>query len=257
MTGGVSSPPSIEARGLSRVYNPQSPSEHLALADVSFSISAGLVYGLLGPNGAGKTTLLRILATIISPSGGSASINGLDLSSEKLEVRRHIGFISSSTGLYDRLTARETLVYLESSTTWMRPRLQKRVCELSTLLDMDSFLDRKNEVLSHGQRQRVSIARSMIHSPSVFILDEPTTGLDVVAARTVVEFIKYLRSGGRLVLLATHDMLLAKKLCDSVIFLHRGRVFGRGSLEEFEKRYGTNDLEEVFLSLMKAAGENA
>jgi sodium transport system ATP-binding protein len=219
----------------------------LAVAELSLSVNRGEIYGLLGPNGAGKTTALRMLAGLLSPSGGSARIGHHDAQSEW--AKRHLGYLSGSTGLFGRLTPREILDYFGQIHGLARPHIRQRVGWLATALALTGILDRRAEVLSTGERQRVSIARAVLHDPPLLILDEPTSGLDVLASRFLRDFVRSERDRGKAVLFSTHYLAEAELLCDRVGFLHRGRLLCEGSPAEIRARQDATTLEAAFLSL--------
>jgi len=219
-----------------------------AVVDVSFECPAGQIFGLLGPNGAGKTTTLRMLATILTPTSGTATIAGYDVRTQPGEVRERIGFLATETGLYDRFTARETLRFFGRINNLSSEEIRSRSDEIFATLDMSELADRRVGTFSTGEKQKLSLARSILHDPPVLILDEPTFGLDVMAARTVVETIGLFREQGRTILLSTHIMRVAEKLCDRIGILYRGRLHALGTLEELTERFGGEDLEEVFFA---------
>jgi len=223
-----------------------------AVRGLSFSAEAREIFGLLGPNGAGKTTTLRILATILTPTSGRAAVAGCDVVGDPDGARRSLGFLSRDTGLYARLSAREMIAYFGRLYGMNGSELKERVAALAEQFDMKSFLDRRCGKLSSGQKQRVSIARTVVHNPPVLILDEPTAGLDVLAARNIVSFIRRSRDEGKCVILSTHDMGEAERLCDRVGIIHNGALVAVGSRRELFERYQAGNLEEVFL---KAVGE--
>ena len=238
--------PAIETRELRKTYrDPQRGAVH-ALDGLDLACAYGEIYGLLGPNGAGKTTALRILATMLAPSSGTARVHGLDSVRDALEVRRRIGFLSATTGLYPRLDVRETLTYFGRLHGLERERLAARVEELVDAFDMGSFATRRCEQLSSGQKQRVSIARAVLHDPAVLILDEPTTGLDILATSDMVAFIAARRDEQRCVLFSTHVLSEAERLCDRIGILHRGRLLGQGTLAELRAETGREYLDDVF-----------
>ncbi|MBL7191402.1 ATP-binding cassette domain-containing protein [bacterium] len=236
----------VEVRELTKIYSSKKGGDVKAVDKLSFNCAAGEIYGLLGPNGAGKTTTLRMLSTALKPTSGAASIAGLDLVTQADDVRRKIGFLSSGTGLYRRLTAREMLVYFGKLNGMQGDSLQARVDELIKLMDMDSFASRKCDKLSSGQKQRVSICRSIVHDPPVMIFDEPADGLDVIAAETIDNFIKDCRSEGKCVIFSTHVMREAEKLCDRIGIIHKGLLCAEGTLETLSKKFDSKDLEIIF-----------
>jgi sodium transport system ATP-binding protein len=218
-----------------------------AVVELSLSIPGGEIYGLLGPNGAGKTTALRMLAGLLAPSRGSARVAGMDANTTS--AKRRLGYLSGSTGLFGRLTPREVLDYFGQIHGLSRVEIAKHLATLAPALALEGFLDRRCEALSTGERQRVSIARAVLHDPSVLILDEPTSGLDVLASRFMRAFVRGERDRGKAVLFSTHYLAEAELLCDRIGFLHRGRLLMEGSPAEIRARTGTNTLEEAFLAL--------
>jgi sodium transport system ATP-binding protein len=245
----------IEARGLVKSYVDPRRGRVEALRGLDLDCAPGEIYGLLGENGAGKTTTLRILSTILAPTAGRARIDGVDVAVDPLEARRRIGFLSGTTGLYPRLTPRETLRYFGKLHGLQGAELDARVEELVAAFAMASFADGRCEGLSTGQRQRVSIARAVLHDPPVLILDEPTTGLDVLASSAMIDFIESARAGGTCVLFSTHVLSEAERLCDRIGVLHAGRLLASGTLDELCARTGKVWLEDVFRALVEGAGE--
>jgi sodium transport system ATP-binding protein len=240
----------VTASGLSKVFSDRKRGQVVALEEVSFEAQPGEVFGILGVNGAGKTTLLRVLGTILSPSAGDATVAGYNIRTQPQEVRQHIGYLTGSTALYGRLTAREILHYFGALYGLSREHLSRRIDELVETLRMHDFIDGRCDRLSTGQKQRVSIARSILHNPPVMFLDEPTAGLDVVTSRTIMQFIDDSRRKGHTILFSTHIMSEAERLCDRIAVIHRGRVVAIGTLDELRTRTGERALELVFLSLI-------
>ncbi len=206
---------------------------------------------MLGPNGAGKTTTLRMIATILAPSSGSASINGFDVVKEPGKARRSFGFMSGDTGLYARLTAKEMIEYFGNLYGMNRRELENRLDILSHELQMDEYFNRKCAKLSTGQKQKVSIARTVVHDPPVLIFDEPTAGLDVLASRNIVDFIKSAPDGGKCIILSTHDMGEAERLCDRIGIIHNGELAAIGTKNELFDRFNADNLEDVFLKAVE------
>ncbi|MCB9687924.1 MAG: ATP-binding cassette domain-containing protein [Alphaproteobacteria bacterium] len=239
----------MEVEGLVRRY--LSPEPVVAVDHVSFSVAPGEVFGLLGPNGAGKTTTLRMLATLLRPDEGRASIAGHDVVTDPEGVRRALGYLSGSTGLYGRLTAREMLLYFARIQRLPDPR--RRVDELMARFGIDAYADQRCERLSTGMKQKVSIARAALHDPPVLILDEPTAGLDVLVAQTFLEFVEQMRDAGRCVLFSTHIMSEAERLCDRVGVIHQGRLLAVGTVPELLERTGERYLEQAFVRLVRQA----
>jgi len=248
-------PAAIEARGLAKVYADPRRGTVSALQGLDLDCRAGEIYGLLGPNGAGKTTTLRILATILAPTSGTARVAGVDVQEDPLEARRRIGYLSGTTGLYPRLSARETLEYFARLHGLEGSALRARVGELIDLFDMRPFADGRCGALSTGQRQKVSIARAVLHDPPVLILDEPTTGLDILASSAMIDFIESRRAAGACVLFSTHIHSEAERLCDRIGVIHRGRLLASGTYAELAELTGKRWLEEIFRALVQAAGE--
>jgi sodium transport system ATP-binding protein len=223
-----------------------------AVADVSFTAPAGAIVGLLGPNGAGKTTLLRVLSTALRPTAGTASFDGVDIVRDPLEVRRRLGFLSGSTGLYGRLTPRELLAYFGSLHGLEGEPLRRRIDELVALLRMGDYVDRRNDTLSTGMKQKVSIARTLVHDPSIVVFDEPTTGLDVAAAETILRLVERCRDEGKTVLLSTHHLHEVARVCDTVVIIDRGRLCFSGSVEQMRERGGAAALDRALLCIIGA-----
>lgn len=244
----------IEATGLTKVFKDKKRGAIHAVDSVSFHCEPGRIHGLLGANGAGKTTTLRILATILAPTSGSAIVGGHDVVKEPARVRECVGFLSTATALYGRLTAREMVEYFGRLHHLDEALLKERIDALFTRLDMHGFSDRRCDKLSTGMKQKVSIARTLVHDPAVMIFDEPTLGLDVMAARTIVGFIRECRDQGKTVIFSSHVMSEVEKLCDFVGIIHRGRLLAEGTPAALKARHGVDDLEEVFVREVTAAG---
>lgn len=240
----------ISVRELTKHFPDLQQGEVLALDRISFEAAAGEVFGLLGPNGAGKTTCLRLLSTILTPSNGSATIDGHDIIAEPDAVRAKIGFLSGTTGLYDRMTARETVEYFGRLYGLDEIRLADRIQHLFSTLKIHDFADVLVSRLSTGMRQKVSIARALVHDPPVLIFDEPTTGLDVLVARAVLDTVASLRDQGKCIVYSTHIMREVEQLCDHLVIIHQGRVLAHGRPEDLVSASGVPDLEELFFSLV-------
>jgi sodium transport system ATP-binding protein len=240
----------IETRGLSKVFSDKKRGEIRAVDNVSFICKPGQIYGLLGANGAGKTTTLRMLATILEPSSGSATVAGHNVVDEPQKVRASIGFLSTATALYPRLTAQEMVQYFGRLNGIDEATLNKRIDEIFRRLDMDSFRDRRCDKLSTGMKQKTSIARTLVHDPQVMIFDEPTLGLDIMTARTIIDFIRECRQRGKTVIFSTHIMSEVEKLCDVIGIIQSGKLLAEGSLTELRERYQENDLEEIFVKIV-------
>ena len=223
-----------------------------AVDGVSFSCRPGEIYGLLGANGAGKTTTMRILATILAPTEGSATVAGFDVAQDPQLVRAQVGFLSTATALYGRLSALEMVEYFGRLHGLDEATLRRRIDEIFTRLEMNDFRDRRCDKLSTGMKQKVSIARTLVHDPSVMIFDEPTVGLDVMAARTIVNFIRECRDHGKTVVFSTHVMREVEKLCDHIGIIHNGRLLAEGTLPELRARFGIHDLEDLFVKVIES-----
>lgn len=237
----------IEARRLTKTFHDKKRGEIHATLDVSFRVAPGQIYGLLGANGAGKTTTLRLLATLLKPTAGGATVAGFDVVGDAQRVRANVGFLATSTALYGRLTARETMEYFGRLNGLGDAEIAVRTRRLADELDMHEFLDRRCEKFSTGMKQKTSIARTLIHDPAVMIFDEPTLGLDIMAARTIVKFVRECRERGKTVIYSTHIMSEVEKLCDRAGIIHGGRLLAEGTLTELRERFGQHDMEDVFV----------
>lgn len=240
----------IEVESLCKTFPNANGQSVSALDAVSFAARPGEIFGLLGPNGAGKTTALRILCTVLKPTSGSARIAGFDVATEPAQVRKQIGFLSANTGVYDRMTAWEMVEYYGQLHGIQPGPLRDRLDELFSTLQMDDFRDVLGARMSTGMKQKVSIARALVHNPAVLIFDEPTNGLDILVQRSVLQNIAALRGQGKCIIFSTHIMREVEKLCDRVAIMHRGRILTMGTLEELSARHGEPDLEELFFQLV-------
>ncbi|MFN3821447.1 MAG: ABC transporter ATP-binding protein [bacterium] len=245
----------VEVKELRKVFRDGKRGEVWALKGISFRAQRGEIYGLLGPNGAGKTTTLRILSTILTPTTGEVWVNGFEVTAHPQDIRRSIGFLTGETGLYSRLTPEELLRYFGKLYLTDNHYLEERIQSLKEMLAMEGFWNRKCVHLSTGEHQRVNIARTIIHDPSVIILDEPTAGLDVLASRAIVEFIKNARQQGKCIILSTHDMGEAERLCDRIGIIHQGQLIAEGSRQELFNQHSASNLEEVFLKAIQHCQE--
>ncbi len=241
---------SIEVTNLGRRFFDPQRGEFSAVDDVSFTCQPGEVFGLLGPNGAGKSTILRIIATLLRPHEGTVKICGFDVRNTPEESRRNLGFLSAETSLYRRLTAEEVLLYFGRLSGVEETVLRKRVSSLIDRFDIRSFARVRCEKLSTGMKQRVSIARSLVHDPPVICLDEPTNGLDILAILATQQFIRDFRDAGKCILFSTHNMHEAEKLCDRIAIIHRGKLLAIGTLDELRQRTEKHYLEDIFVDLV-------
>lgn len=235
----------VEARELQKRFR----SFH-AVKGVSFQCYGGEVFGLLGPNGAGKTTTIRMLTTILRPTSGTATIAGHDVVRNPEAVRAVIGVLPENTGIYGRLTAREVVRYTGRLYGVHPEVLEGRVEAIFEALEMTPHLDRITDTFSKGMKQKVNIARALVHDPPVIFLDEPTSGLDVISARSVREFVDRFKRDGRCVIMSTHVMEEAERLCDRVAIIAGGRVQADGRLEDLKAQTGLG-LEEIFVQLVE------
>ena len=238
----------VELTGLTKHYGAT-----CVVDSISLRVEAGEVVGLLGPNGAGKTTTLRMLAGLISPTKGSAKLCGVDLAVDPLAARRHLGFLTASTGLYDRLSVREILTTFGQLQGMTASQLDGRIATLAQELELTPFIDRRCGTLSSGQKQRASIARAVVHDPTVYVLDEPTAALDPLASTAILELVRSARARKKAVLFSTHRMEEAEFLCDRLSFLRQGRVVAEGTAAELRQTSGQPTLTGAFLHFARAS----
>ncbi len=223
-----------------------------AVQDLSFSCQPGRVFSMLGPNGAGKTTTLRMIATLITPTSGQIHINGIDALSQPQEARKHIGFLTGSTGLYARLTPLEVIDYYADLYGVEKAAREQRKEELFSLLHMKDFLHKRIGKLSTGMKQKVSICRTMIHDPSVVIFDEPTSGLDVITAENIIKLIRSCKDQGKTVIFSSHIMSEVALLCDDLAIIHQGTLKYNGTMTDFRANMQTANLTEEFIRIVQA-----
>ena len=244
----------IEAHNLTKTFKDKKRGVITAVDHVSFTCRPGQIYGLLGANGAGKTTTLRLLATLLQPTSGWAKLAGFAVGTDPDKVRANVGFLAASTALYGRLTSREMITYFGELNGMGAAAIKARLNTLADELDMREFLDRRCDKFSTGMKQKTSIARTLIHDPAVMIFDEPTLGLDVMTARSIVKFVRECRNRGKTVIYSTHVMSEVEKICDVIGIIHDGRLVAEGTLADLQLRYGEKDMEEIFI---KAVGGEA
>jgi len=235
----------IEVDNLAKHFGPVR-----AVDGISFDAAEGEVLGLLGPNGAGKTTTLRMLSTVLRPSAGNARVGGHDLIREPAAVRAALGVLPEYWGLYGRLTPREHLRYFGRLYGMDGDRLERRIDEVVALLEIGEYSERRCEPFSKGMKQKVALGRALIHDPRHLLLDEPTAGLDVMSARSVREVIARFRDEGRCVILSTHILAEAERLCDRLALIDHGRIVASGSPEDLRRQTGRETLEEAFVALV-------
>jgi sodium transport system ATP-binding protein len=245
----------IHARRLTKHYADLRRGKLVAVGGISFDAVPGQIYGLLGPNGAGKTTTLRILSTVLRPTSGTATLNGYDVVRQSSQARHQIGFVSANTAVYDRMTAWEMVEYFGRLHGIPRDRLAARMEQLFERLQMNEIRDLLGAKMSTGMKQKVSIARAIVHDPPILIFDEATVGLDVLVARALLNTVAELRDQGKCILFSTHIMREAEKLCDRVAIMHRGHILAEGTLEELRQQHHERDLEELFFRLISRHDE--
>ena len=223
--------------------------EFLAVDHISFKAEKGEIVGILGPNGAGKTTLLRMLAGILTPTSGSVEICGYNYEEEKNLAKREIGYLSGNTRLYGRFSPREIMTIFGKMYEMDEKSIKKSIERISEILSMDEFIDNRIENLSTGQTQRTSIARCLIHSPSVYIFDEPTLGLDILSSRAIIDFMLREKQNGKTVLYSTHYMKEAETLCDRIILIYEGKIIAEGKPADLMRETNSKSLRQVFIKL--------
>ena len=240
----------IHVRELTKSYADLRRGQFVALAGITFDALPGQIYGLLGPNGAGKTSALRILSTVLRPTSGAATVNGYDVLTQPSLVRHQIGFVSTNTAVYDRMTAWEMVEYFGRLYGLPPEALRERMETIFARLQMQEIRDLLGAKMSTGMKQKVSIARALVHDPPVLIFDEATAGLDVLVARALLKTVAQLRDQGKCVIFSTHIMREAERLCDRIAIMHRGHILAEGTLSELQDRHGEHDLEELFFQLI-------
>jgi sodium transport system ATP-binding protein len=241
----------VMVEGLTKIFRDRSRGEFRAVDTISFACHEGEVFGLLGANGAGKTTTLRMLSTILAPTSGTATIVGHDVRRSPEGVRKNLGFFSMSTALYPRLTARETLEFFARINQYPAARTDERVRYLIDRFGLGKFADVRVDKLSTGMKQKVSIARTVAHDPSILIFDEPTSGLDVLNALEVQDTIRELRSEGKTIIFSTHIMSEAERLCDRIAIIHAGRILACDTLSNLREATAQHYLEDIFVQYVK------
>ena len=219
--------------------------------NLSFNVDEGEIVGLLGENGAGKTTTLRMISTMLKVSEGDIIVNGFSVKKDSEKVRKEIGILfGGDVGLYDRLTGRENIKYFANLYGMTDRQADKRIDILAKDFGMEDYIDKPVNKFSRGMKQKISIARSIVHNPSIMLFDEPCTGLDVRAARTVQRFIRKCQGQGKTILFSSHSMSEVEKLCDRVVIINKGKLLENCTIEELKEKHNSNDLEEVFVNLI-------
>lgn len=240
----------VETIDLTKEFKDKKRGKFKAVDSVSFNCQPGKIFGLLGANGAGKTTTLRMISTTMKPSGGTVKVDGVDVRKRPQDVRAKIGFLTGNTGLYQRLTAREFIRYFGNINGMTNAQVDERLEEISSWLKMKDFLDVRCGKLSSGMSQKVNIARTIIHDPPVMVFDEPTVALDIIAARSIIEFIDFCKSQNKCILFSTHIMREAERICDEVAIIHKGKVMAQGSVESLKKMADEEEFEDAFIKLV-------
>ena len=246
----------IHVRRLTKKYKDLQSGHFTALDGISFDAMPGQIYGLLGPNGAGKTTALRILSTVLRPSEGTAVVNGFDVNDDPDKVRRQIGFVSTNTAIYDRMTAWELVYYFGQLYGMTQEKLQIRMESLFDRFQMNEIRNVLCSKMSTGMKQKVSIVRAIVHNPPVLIFDEATSGLDILVAREVLKTVEQLRDQGKCVIFSSHIMSEVQRLCDRVAIMNRGVILAEGTIEELSQKYEEDDLEELFYQMISVSEMN-
>ena len=242
----------VVVRNLRKTFYDEGRGEIKAVDSVSFECHEGEIFGLLGANGAGKTTTLRMLSTILAPTSGSAAIMGHDVIRNPEGVRKNLGFYSATTALYPRLTTRETIDFFARINQYPADLVQKRVDYLIDRFALAKYADARIEKLSSGMKQKVSIARTIAHNPSILIFDEPTIGLDVLNALDVQETISELRSEGKTIIFSTHIMSEAERLCNRIAIIHAGQILACDTLAGLRQNTQQHYLEDIFVQYVKS-----
>ncbi len=247
----------IDVSGLTKVYDDLRLGPQTALDNFSFHADPGEVFGILGPNGAGKTTALRILCTLIKPTSGVARVNGFDVETQPELVRHQIGVIAANTAVYDRMTAWEMVDYCGRLHGIEPTELRERMEAVFARLRMDDIREVMGGKMSTGMKQKVAIARALVHDPQVLVFDEATNGLDVLVARNLLETIVELRDQGKCIVFSTHIMREVERLCTHVAIMHRGKKLAEGTLPELREQYREQDVEDIFFALVGRAEQAA
>jgi sodium transport system ATP-binding protein len=236
----------IEINGLSKHFK-----KVKAVDNISFNVKNGEIVGLLGENGAGKTTTLRMIATMLKATSGTVKVNGFDITLDSGKVRSQIGILfGGEVGLYDRLTARENIKYFAELNGMNKEQIEESIKYLVKILEMEEYIDRRVGKFSRGMKQKVAIARSIVHEPSVMLFDEPTAGLDVTASRIVQDFILKCKSDNKSIIFSSHSMQEVERLCDRIVIIHKGKILEEGTVNEFKVKYNNESMEEIFMLLV-------
>lgn len=236
----------IEIKNLNKTFK-----EVEAVKNLSMVVKPGEIVGLLGENGAGKTTTLRLISTMLKPTHGDIIVEGNSVITDGWKVRKDIGILfGGEVGLYDRLTGRENISYFAELNAMDKKDINSRIDELTELLSMEEYIDRRVGKFSRGMKQKIAIARSIVHSPKYMLFDEPTIGLDVSSTNIVQNFILSCKKENKGIIFSSHSMQEVEKLCDRVVIIHKGEIVESGTVEELKKAYQTSDLEKIFIRLV-------
>ncbi|GIW21126.1 MAG: ABC transporter ATP-binding protein [Candidatus Sericytochromatia bacterium] len=241
----------IKVKNLTKSFN-----DFIAVNNISFEVNKGSIYGLLGPNGAGKTTTLRMIAGLLKPSSGDIEICNFNRDTNLNDLKRNIGFLTGSTSLYGRLTPIEILNYFGTLNFMPKNLLKERIDFIIDKFKLHDFKNKWCEKLSTGQKQRVSIARTILHDPPVLIFDEPTSGLDIMSSEIILEFIKEEKKNGKAIIFSTHNMSEAGYLCDKLGLVYKSHLIAQGTIEELKSITKKATLREVFLDLIEKSEIN-
>lgn len=244
----------LEIKSLCKTFG-KGKKQKVAVDNLSFSVKEGEIVGLLGENGAGKTTTLRMISTMLKVTSGNIEVNGIDVKKHPNKVRKEIAILfGGDVALYDRLTGRENIMYFANLYGMKKENAESRTSELAKELGMEEYLDIPVSKYSRGMKQKVMIARSIVHNPKIILFDEPTTGLDVRASRVIQQFIKKCKTDNKIVLFSSHSMIEVERLCDRTVIIHKGKLLENCTINELKTKYNNNDLEEVFVNLI--GGDN-
>lgn len=223
----------------------------VAVDNLSFEVHPGEIVGLLGENGAGKTTTLRMIATMLKPTSGTAKIDEYNIQDNPEKIRENIGILfGGDVALYDRLSGRENMAYFAKLNGMSEKEANEAIDQIAKDLQMEEYIDRRVGKYSRGMKQKVSLARSIIHKPSVMLFDEPSTGLDVLSTKLIQNFILKCKEENKAIVFSSHNMYETEKLCDRIIIVHKGKFIDSGTIAELKEKYHIDSLEELFIYLI-------
>ena len=230
--------------------NKKEKMEFYAVNGVSFEVNEGEIVGILGPNGAGKTTLLRMVAGIMNPTSGDVQFDDMNYKRDEIKIKKSLAYLSGNTKIYNSISPYELLRMCAEFYEVKKDEIDNRIQEISRILEMDKFLYSRIGNLSTGQTQRVNIARCLIHDPKYYILDEATSGLDIISSQIILDFMKSEKKKGKCVLYSTHYMEEAENICDRVIMINHGNIIKEGTPDEIRKVTKTSNLRDAFFALI-------